>query len=631
MNSLIPRTGLAKLSRLRNLERAFALLWGITRWVTLAVVLIAIGSFIDYRVDRYRDTPFSWVRLPIAVIQLVVLSIFAWKWIIRPLIKPKSIISLAHRVEEHYKQFDHRLITAIQLTRPGALTFSMSEQLIAEVALEAEDLSRKTNFNKIADIRQLKWAGALVAVPFLLLAAMILYYGVDLFWVLLQRQALQSAEIPRFNQLENKTARLHPAGDEVIIRYEVTGRISEKAVGHIRVKPDKLPAEEYPLTFESRIDENRTLFVAKVPPSTVNFTFRGWVGDGRSKDYSEVVFEPRPVVTHIEGWVRMPDYLGRKPNGEPYEVRQPQGDLRGLQGSIARIRAYSQKELSNATLIPIAKTKESSSEIEWPAIQGTLGEVTEFEGETVYPIDWVISLDPNLIGYRIQIQDKYGFTAGIAPRRTIQLAPDDPPSVTLLPERYSEPGSRPTDDDIIEGLPIPLGGQIPVAYVCSSNQGVSRARFKYRVNDGPWYFLELPPVEATPQTGPFDPTRGCFVNSKVTDQVRFHSAPSPDPFTEPNGLTGGGRFDFKTAELRVAKTPNGPETKIEIGDRIEYYVEVYDKNPKPGRPPGESKIAMKEVLSAADVLQRLDQTRIAEEKIRSLEKNQQEVFGGKEK
>jgi hypothetical protein len=216
------------------------------------------------------------------------------------------------------------------------------------------------------------------------------------------------------------------------------------------------------------------------------------------------------------------------------------------------------------------------------------------------------------------------------PRRGIAILPDDPPTVRLLPERYSEPGVKASDDDIIEGLPIPLGGKIPISYICRSVQGVGKARLMYRVNDrGTWVPLPLKEIEATDKTGPFDPARGTFEKADDGMQVELHACPSRDPESLPDFLTGGGRFDFQTSDLTKTDPETGKISKVEIGDRIEFYVEVFDRNPAMGRKPGKSEIRMKEILSAADVLMRLDQTRQAEGKIRDLEKKQRDVFGKK--
>jgi hypothetical protein len=624
----IPHIGLAKLRSLRGRERLFHVAWGVARWLTVAIAVIAICTFIDWRVDKYRETP-TWLRTGLTIIEALVLLITGFFWLVRPWTKGPSIIRLARRVEEGVPEFGHRLVTSIQLSRKES-TGGMSAELIEKVARESEQIAERNSFGRFADFRRLKWAAGLIGVPMLMAAAMILFYGPGLLKVLLQRQVMMAAEIPRFNQLENKTQVLWPAGDEVTIEYIVSGRLREGTVGTVRVKPEGLPADEYQLEFAEKIDDDHTRFAARIPHSSVNFTHRAWVGDGRTKQAYDVRFEPRPVVTRTDAWVQLPKFLGAKPNGQPYETYQSQGEIAGLANNLARVRIAAQKPITKAKVTLIARTKDGTGEV----AKGTImlfppGAETLPNGDVEYPATGTFDLTPDLIAYRVDVEDENGFANSTPPRRGIQIAPDEPPTVRLLPERYGEVGSMAFDEDIIEGLPIPIGGQIPIAYTCRSPQGVGRALLRYRVNErGPWVPLPLKVVDADAKTGAFDPNRGTFANATFGQQVEFHAVPSPDRDTTPDYLTGGGRFDFQTAELTKI-TEDGKLAKLEIGDRVEFYVEVYDRNPAPNRPAGKSEARIKEVLSATEVLQRLDQTRQAEGKIRDLEKKQRDVFGRK--
>lgn len=621
----IPRTGLSKLSALRGRERLFHVLWGLTRWLAVACALIALCTFIDWRVDKARETPFA-LRVILTAIEAIVLAITGWFWLIRPWTKGPSIVRLAKRVEEGIPEFGHRLVTSIQFYRKEEVG-GMSPELIESVARESEQISSKHSFGQFADFRRLKWAAGLIGVPMLLAAGMILFYGPELLGVLLKRQMLASAEIPRFNQLENITNVTWPAGDEVTIEYVVSGRINENELGTLRIKPDDLPTDQYSLAFSRRLDEDRTVFAATIPHSSVNFSHRAWVGDGRTRQASEVHFVPRPVVTRTDAWVRLPKFLGNRPDGKPYETYQAQGEITGLANSTARVRIAVQKPITQANLTLVARTRDGTSEYEFKTLAMFPGPEVELpSGEKEYPAEVEFLLTPDLIAYFVEVKDEFGFANSTPPRRGIQISPDDPPVVRLLPERYAAPGLRPSEEDIIEGLPVPIGGQIPIAYTCRSPQGVGQAQLRYRVNErGPWVTLPLKIVDGNENTGPFDPTYGTFSNAQYGQQVEFHAVPSPDRETTPDYLTGGGRFDFQTAEL-TKLTEEGKLAKLEIGDRVEYYVEVFDRNPVPGRAPGKSEVRMKEVLSASDVLLRLDQTRQAEGKIRDLEKKQRELF-----
>lgn len=626
MIATTPKIGLSKLRALRGRERLFHVAWGLARWLTVALAVVGLCTFIDWRVDKSIETPRT-LRIVLTAIEALVLGVTGWFWLVRPWMKGTSVIRLARRVEGGIPEFGHRLVTAIQLTRKDSPP-GMSPELIEAVARESEEISRKHRFGRFADYRRLKWAAGLIGVPMLMAAGMIGFYGPELLDVLLRRQLLIAADIPRNNQVETDPVMVRPAGDPVKVEYVVSGRIEEDALGRLRVKPDDLPADEYALKFDRRLGDGRAVFAAEIPHSSVNFSHRAWVGDGRSRHASEVRFVPRPVVTRTDGWVQLPKWLGFRPNGQPYESYQAQGEITGLAGSAARVRIAVQKEVSEARLTLIARTKDGTGEYAKASVLMFPGEPEALPtGETEYPATATFDLAADLIAYQVDVKDTFGFPNSTPPRRGIQIAPDEPPVVRLLPERYAEPGTKPSEEDIIEGLPIPVGGQIPIAYTCRSPQGVSGALLRYRINErGPWARLPLKAVDADSKTGPFDPTFGTFVNAEYGQQVEFHAVPSADRDTTPDYLTGGGRFDFQTAEL-TKLTEDGKSAKLEVGDRVEFYVEVFDRNPAPNRPAGRSEARIKEVLSPGEVLLRLDQTRQAEGKIRDLEKKQRDVFG----
>lgn len=290
MALISPQIGLSKLASLRGREQFCHVVWGVVRWVTLALILLAFTTFIDWRIDKVRETP-QWVRIPLSLVQLATLGYFAWQWIVIPILHAPSIIRLARKVEDQYPEFGHRLVTSIQLNSPNADTRGMSPQLISNLTKESEELSEKHDFLALADTRRLKWAGALIAAPLFLVAGLILFYGLTLFGILVGRQLFASTEIPRFHQLENLTPLLWPAGDEVTVAFAVTGRIDEKVIGRVWVKPENLPADDYELKFQENHPDGRPIFAARIPHSSVNFRYRAWVGDGRTKSASEVRFE----------------------------------------------------------------------------------------------------------------------------------------------------------------------------------------------------------------------------------------------------------------------------------------------------------------------------------------------------
>ncbi|MEZ6142484.1 MAG: hypothetical protein R3B84_18145 [Zavarzinella sp.] len=633
MNVLLPTVGLSKLKALQHRERLCHVAWGAARFLALVVAVLAITTTIDWIVDRSMETPRLWVRNPLTVLQIMLFGYFAYRWLVLPWLKAPDLILLARRVEEQIPDFGHRLVTSIQLSEDKAARAGMSVELLGQLTNESETLAQQHRFSQFADIRRFKWAAACISIPLVLLAALLIWHGPETLEILVKRQFFGSQDIPRTNQLENLTPELWAAGDKVIIRYRVTGEISDQEVGRLRVKPDGLPADRYQLTFE-REEGGAKIFRAEIPHSSINFTHRAWIGDGRTKSYHQVIFEPRPVVSQIDAWVQLPGFLGVTPSGKPYESYQTQGEIIGLPSSQARIRITAQKKLSEAVLVLYRRSDDGTREVPLEEVLLNIDEVAEAVGQTQYTASGQFLLRPELVRYRVVVKDVYGFDNSTPPARGIQIAADDPPVVNLLPERYLLGFDRTSEEDIIEGLPIPLGGKIPIAYLCRSPNGVGKAQLRYRVNDeSNFRIFPLSTIAATEKTGSFNPNTGAFMNTSEGEQVEFHPIPSLDPVAIPSYLSGGGRFDFNTGE--VTKLVNGSEQKLQIGDRVEYFVEVFDRNPalvtlpggrKVSRPPGQSETRMKEILSATDVLLRLDQIRQTEEKIRDLEKKQRDIF-----
>jgi hypothetical protein len=416
----------------------------------------------------------------------------------------------------------------------------------------------------------------------------------------------------------NQTPELWPSGDEVELRFEVTGRVPDGATGTVRVFPEGQPSETFPLTLAKRIDEGRAVFAAKLPPSSLPFTFRARLADGRTRTPGHVRFEPRPVVTEVNAWVLLPKYVD--PKGENrFERFQPQGEVRALPDSAVRVAVATSKPVARAALVVFARDEEGQ---EHSARRVEMGRAADgLAAEAVF------DLPPRPSGYRVEVADEFGFANSHPPRRGITLAPDEPPRVSLLQETLKGPqDDGPLEDYEVNGMPLGLGGQVQVAYAARSPLGLSRARVMYRVNEGPWTPLPLKQVTADPAVvGKFLPELALFEKSGFNDSVEFFPIPAADPVNEPDGLEAGGRYNFQTAALTKA-TPTGP-AKLEVGDRVEFYVEVFDRNPAPGRPPGRSESRIKTVVTQAQLQAWLDQHDQSRDRLRQIEERQRGVFG----
>jgi hypothetical protein len=307
-----------------------------------------------------------------------------------------------------------------------------------------------------------------------------------------------------------------------------------------------------------------------------------------------------------------------RPDGKPFELAQPRGEVIGLPGSSARVALGFNKPVAKAfvELLAVTTAPDAAPGTRVETVLRTIPlDVTGSAG------DGVFHLRPDEIAYRLVLADEHGFANVDPPRRGLRIVPEEAPTVTLLPEHFLPQqlalvGRGPAEDFEVEGVPIPLGGSIRIAYTTAHPYGLGSAKLYYRINEGSWWPYALAEAAATEATGPFDARQGAFAGSKPGDQVQFHPVPSPDLARVPGRLEGGGRFDFQTRALQDLK----------VGDQLEYYVEV--TNREPGTPKaGRSETRAKAVVTVPQLVQWIDSTLRQEDRIRQLELRQRGVFG----
>jgi hypothetical protein len=653
---MVPRSILQQLGRLRRLQRLVQLAWGAARWLAVMIPLLMLACAVDWLIDRRQETPWG-LRWAMLLVQLTVALSMGLVLVVVPLSRRASTSRLALWVEEQTPRLGHRLISAVQLNQAGARTEGMSAELIAAVTAEAEAQAGTIDFAGLVSRRPLTWSVWAVA-PLLLASALLLALWPATVLVLLARQFLADEDIPRAVSLESLRAEaVWPAGEEGSLRFRVVGEdLPEDLQGEVRVDPDGQPREHYALVLEGRDEAGQAIYQARIPASSTDFTYVAWLNHSRTRRPARVRFEPRPAVTKQEAWVLLPSYCGLRSNWRlqaaldsvpvsmglahvpvallatgPFEEPQKGGDIvRRLPGSAARVAVDIQK--------PVVTAKLEILGAKGPAGEGVRRQLDLMLHKGGQRADGIFLPEPGDTSYRIIVTDGYGFTNGEAPRRHIRSVPLDPPQVALLPELFRQPGDAGSAEDYeVEGMPVPQGRKIRIGYQATAPYGLGRARLRYRVlpanragedpageNEIPWRPHPLKEVAADADRGPFDPQRGLFHLSGEDDQVEFHAVPAQE--LDKTGRTeGGGRFDFQTKGI-----PDGTGGLLDlaVGDRIEYYVEVFDRVPDPDRPPGRSEVRVKTVVTVADWLAWKKEKERQEERLAQLETKQRGVFGG---
>jgi hypothetical protein len=621
---MVPQIIVERLAAVRRKENAVSTAWGLGRWAGLAVAAMLGACLLDWLIDRRTDTP-GGLRVLLLLAQLALWAGAGWGLVLRPLLRARDDREVALWVEEKFPELGHRVISAVELNAPAADTKGMSPELIAATTRQAEERARAAGFEEKVLLNRWRrsdgWLAGAAGLALVFAVAAPATVG-----ALVARQFLADRDVPRSVRIASETPqRVCPSGEEVVLRFRVSAAgAGEGWEGEVEVRPDGRSIESYPLVFKQKAADGEAVFAAVVPPSSVNFDYRAWLGDGRTRRPARIDYEPRPVVKKVDAWILLPKYAGARPDGSPYEQMRPRGEVAGPKGSSARVAIEIQKPIVKGVIEFLGRGTEQAPE---PVIRrielALLREKREAQA--------VFDLRPEEVQYRVLVEDRHGFANSTPPKRSISIVPDEPPRAVLLPERFVLPGEEvATEDTEVEGAPIPIGSAIRIAYYAAHPYGLDRARMAYRIikagqqsgdvppaaSETDWLRLPLGEVHETEESGPFDLRRGLFKNSGFRDQVEFHPVPTPDPGRVPGRLEAGGCFDFQTRAIKG----------LQVGDQIEFFVEVFARNPDLAKQPGRSETRLKAFVTQPQFVDWVLQTLKHESRIRQLESRQRGVF-----
>jgi hypothetical protein len=638
---MVPSSIRYRLGQLRLRESSLRLAWGLARCLVLVAVLLAVACLIDWAIDHWQETPWP-LRFAMFVGQAMAAASALLIFVVVPVVvRRPGNAELALMVEEKHPALAHRLISAVQLNGPGADTKGMSPELIGRVTKEAERQVEPLNFGAVADHGRLLLSAA-VAGPVVLVGLLALLIWPEMVSILFARQLLGDVEIPRSVYLVGTAPDnwVRPSNEDVELVFQVRGTGAGPGLeGAVEVTPEGRDTEHYVLQLKSLDPDGKAKYFARIPAMAANFHYTAWLEDGRTPHAKRVEFVPRPIVAELRATLLLPTYVGVKPGGgeRRYELGQEEGEIVGLLGSRARVHIKVQTPVTQAFVELLGSPGSRPRRVQKEA-----GSSPEAGSKTaVFEFDVL----PEYTAYQVVVIDRHGFDNVPPPRRGIRLVPEEPPQVTLLPEQFNPSGpfrdlGGPAEDFQMEGMPVPLGAKMRVAYTCRGPWGLGHAKMMFRVvkkraNDGPeevgdtsvpWrpYLLKEP--KAAADVGAFDLNRGVFKLSGADDEVPFYAVPSPLPETELGRQDGGGRFDFETAGI-PDYYKGGRPIELKAGDQVEYYIEVSARDRPTGKVPvGKSEIRVKTIVSIPEFVRWLDDTLQEERRVRQLEAKQRGVF-----
>src|SRR5207248_9043709 len=160
-------------------------------------------------------------------------------------------------------------------------------------------------------------------------------------------------------------------------------------------------------SWKGALDE--ALVTALIPPSSFDFTYDAFFGDGRTKKPGRIHYVPRPVVTQQTAWAVLPEFCGIRPDGSRYEVVQSRGDILGIAGSSARVLIKTQKPVSEGYLELLGPENIETAESPADAGPEVRKRTIHMHGEGSDTWQASFDLRPEETGYRIVVKDEHGF------------------------------------------------------------------------------------------------------------------------------------------------------------------------------------------------------------------------------
>jgi len=397
-----------KLAALRQRHLMVAVLTGAGLALAIGVEILALAMFLDW----WLEMPWG-VRLALLLGQLAVQAWILTRFVFLPVLRQPDEDTLALMVERARPEFRSRLISAIQLSRPGAMTPGTATDLVGSLIEETESMSRAQDFRAIVPTDRLQKI-TLLALSVALMAVAGMAYGRATCWDLLQRAFLSNIPVPRKTQVVvidgDKTI---GQGDAVRLEAYANGIIPE--TGTLEIKYRNRRTQELPL--EQNTDNPRH-FGRTLENIQASFTYVIRLNDGTSMRH-EVRALPRPMVREIDCIQFFPAYTGLQP------VPRPIGDLVLLAGSRLQLDVNATKDIQSAFVHLVGPDQREPLQVDG-------GDRHRLTGSFQVPKE-------GLNGFSIELLDTENMASLDPAVYRVEILPDKPPKVDIThPERKEE-------------------------------------------------------------------------------------------------------------------------------------------------------------------------------------------------
>lgn len=458
---------LAALNALRGQWRRRKLVEGLLLTLAGALALAAAATLIDNLVQ-----PGTAVRVLLFLGLLAGTGVLAFQCVVRFLLEERRDDFFAALVEEKHPALHNRLINALQLGRGNQ--DGHSPVLIEKIVGDAADATAEMELGQSIDPRPLWRALGLFAAVAVVVA---LYAGLfpERFSNGLKRVVMPLSDIPaytrtRIPEVKPGSTRV-PEGDSFVVEATVQGVVPDSATLHRKIdgRWQDVPMQPDP----TRPDT----FRVELKAVTESFPYHVTAGDGRSKPYTIDIVQ-RPQVKAVALTYAYPAYTELPPR----TVATADGNVAAVAGTTVTVEVQSSKPLRWAKLAlkrgqgqsllspeesgPVVRLNRGNDESTWTGTFVLSAAGARLPADVVYPV--IEGPDT----YQVRLMDTEGYGNADPLWRTIQVARDQAPAVTVL---------RPGRDQ----LPVHATDKLELAAQARDDFGVADVKFLYRVGDDP--------------------------------------------------------------------------------------------------------------------------------------------------
>ncbi|MBG88880.1 MAG: hypothetical protein CMO80_18530 [Verrucomicrobiales bacterium] len=435
--------------RVRALRRRMMSVAAGTGGATAGLALIGLlmlGMFADWSLELPWFARLVWLGLTIYTVCHILRE-----QVIRRVLNAPDVDEAALMLERAFPKFCSRLISALQLSRPGAVYPGEAHVFVQLLVKQTEAEAEEVEFTSIVNPQPMRdrTAGLLCLIG---ISGILYGFGGDTTAALLKRSLLSGVQIPRDTMVENTTGDLIVGrGDSLVIQAEATGIIP--AEGLVIVDYESSADREFTMVKA----ENSATYTRRLESVQESFNYVVYLNDGRSKVHKVRVLA-RPTVAGMKARQQFPEYTGFP------ETPRSLADLSLLSGSRLKLTIEANKPVSKGYI----QLHGSTNRV--PLIAG-MENSKELEGVIGIPAT-------NLTGFSIHTVDEHDLVSQDEAIYRVDVLADRAPQVRITyPERREE-------------LITPTARML-IAFEATDDFGIGAVQLAYRIDRGETNRIDL--------------------------------------------------------------------------------------------------------------------------------------------